>query len=59
MANGRRSSRGGPSGEIHPLFAELYLSGDDGDETDEKRRTARKRARARQVLPARQVTRRA
>jgi hypothetical protein len=53
------ANRGGPSGEIHPLFAELYLSGDDGDETDEKRRTARKRARARQVLPARQVTRRA
>ncbi len=57
MANDRPPIRG-RSKEIHPLFAELFLSGDDSDEADGKRRAARKRARARQIASIMLVNRR-
>jgi hypothetical protein len=57
MANERPPIRG-RGGQIHPLFAELYLSGDDSDEADSKRRAARKRARARQIASVKLVNRR-
>ena len=48
MTRGVRSTQG-RGGTMHPLFRELYLSGDldDQDETEAERRSARSRARTR------------
>jgi hypothetical protein len=51
MTRGARSTQG-RGGTMHPLFRELYLSGDvdDPDETEAERRSARAGARARARL---------
>jgi hypothetical protein len=60
MAQGGRSIQG-RGGKMHPLFIELYLSGDpdDSDEAEEERRTERNRARERRRVLQKRVNRRA
>jgi hypothetical protein len=59
MTQGGRSIRG-HGGKMHPLFVELYLSGDldDSDEAEEERRTERTRARERRRILQKRVNRR-
>ncbi len=56
MTQGGRSIRG-RSGNMHPLFIELYLRS-DSDDSDEKRQ-AERRARQRKSIPQKRVTRQA
>lgn len=60
MTQDGRSIRG-HGGKMHPLFIELYLSGDpDGSgEEEEERRTERARARERRRILQKRVNRRA
>ena len=60
MTQGGRSIRG-RSGNMHPLFIELYLSGDpdESGEEEEERRTERARARERRRVLQKRVNRRA
>jgi hypothetical protein len=59
MTQGERSIRG-RGGKMHPLFIELYLSGDpdDSDEAEEWR-AERKRARERRRTLQKRINRRA
>jgi hypothetical protein len=60
MTQGGRSIRG-RGGKMHPLFIELYLSGDpdDSDEAEEEWRAERKRARERRRMLQKRINRRA
>jgi hypothetical protein len=60
MTQSERSIRG-RGGNMHPLFVELYLSGDadDSDEAEEEWRAERARARERRRMLQKRVNRRA
>ena len=60
MTQGGRSTRS-HGGKMHPLFVELYLSGDldDTNEAEEERKTERALARERRKILQKRVNRRA
>jgi hypothetical protein len=59
MTQNEHSIRG-RGGKMHPLFVELYMSGDldDSDEAEEERKTERARARQRRRILQKRVNRR-